>query len=253
MIFNEIINKLLLNESVSVSDVNDAIDSHKRVIINYHTKGEDKNTGARVVEVYAYGLTKAGNPVIRCFQPYGDTTSRVPSWKFFRLDRISYWNVTEQTFDKPADYYYKGLGEFNPDGDDSMKTVFKIIKFGNNDGLSIETPSNGPKSKNGKSLYRTDTELKMDRLKQQLKSPITLSDIKTMNGFKGATNTKSNETGPKKKDVSTDTEPIKDTSLNTTSNQSDNIYKTDTERRMERLRQQMQNPRKIDLDKLRRK
>ena len=71
MIFNDIINKLILNESVSIADVNDVIDRHKRVIINYHTKGEDKNTGARVVEVYAYGLTKAGNPVIRCFQQIG--------------------------------------------------------------------------------------------------------------------------------------------------------------------------------------
>ena len=38
MIFNDIINKLILNESVSIADVNDVIDRHKRVIINYHTK-----------------------------------------------------------------------------------------------------------------------------------------------------------------------------------------------------------------------
>ena len=83
------INRILLSESVSINSVNDAIDTHTRIIINYHTKGEDIATGARIIEVYAYGLTKAGNPVIRAFQPYGDTTSRVPSWKFFRLDRIT--------------------------------------------------------------------------------------------------------------------------------------------------------------------
>ena len=61
----ESLNKILLQESVSINSVNDAIDAHTRIIINYHTKGEDIATGARIIEVYAYGLTKAGNPVIR--------------------------------------------------------------------------------------------------------------------------------------------------------------------------------------------
>lgn len=43
-IFEKVLNKVLLDESVSIADVNDALDNHKRVIINYHTKGEDKNT-----------------------------------------------------------------------------------------------------------------------------------------------------------------------------------------------------------------
>ena len=67
----------------------------------------------RIIEVYAYGLTKAGNPVIRAFQPYGDTSSRVPSWKFFRIDRIIYWKPTKQIFTKPASDYYKNIGNFN--------------------------------------------------------------------------------------------------------------------------------------------
>ena len=170
----DIINKLILNESVSIADVNDVIDRHKRVIINYHTKGEDKNTGARVVEVYAYGLTKAGNPVIRCFQPYGDTTSRVPSWKFFRLDRISAWKETNQTFNRPADFFYKGLGDFNPNGDDTMSVVYKIAKFGSNNIINteIQTPTNGPRMKSSSTEpYRTDTERGMERLRQQLQNP----------------------------------------------------------------------------------
>ena len=174
MIFNDIINKLILNESVSIADVNNVIDRHKRVIINYHTKGEDKNTGARVVEVYAYGLTKAGNPVIRCFQPYGDTTSRVPSWKFFRLDRISAWKEMNQTFNRPADFFYKGLGEFNPNGDDTMNVVYKIAKFGNNNMINteIQTPKKGPRMKSSSTeLYKTDTERGMERLRQQLQNP----------------------------------------------------------------------------------
>ena len=106
----ELLQEILLKESVSVNDIDDAMDNHKRVIINYHSKGEDVATGARVIEVYAYGLTKAGNPVIRAFQPYGDTTTKVPSWKFFRLDRISAWEDTGQTFSRPASEIYRGLG-----------------------------------------------------------------------------------------------------------------------------------------------
>ena len=254
-IFGDIIDKLLLNEDVSISEVNDVIDRHKRVIINYHTKGEDKNTGARVIEVYAYGLTKAGNPVIRCFQPYGDTTSRVPSWKFFRLDRISAWKETNQTFDRPADFFYKGLGDFNPNGDDTMSVVYKIAKFGNENIVNTElhTPSKGPRMKastdkdNG--TYKTDTERGMERLRQQLQNPIKLSDIKTKNGFKNLDTPSSNDTGPKLKEP---TEKVKDNNNNNNiKSPSEQPYKTDTERGMERLRQQLQNPRKIDLDKLR--
>ena len=43
------INRILLSESVSINSVNDAIDTHTRIIINYHTKGEDIATGARYV------------------------------------------------------------------------------------------------------------------------------------------------------------------------------------------------------------
>lgn len=44
-LFEKVI-KCIINESrVSVDDVESAIDNHNRVIINYHSNGEDKNTG----------------------------------------------------------------------------------------------------------------------------------------------------------------------------------------------------------------
>ena len=256
------INRILLSESVSINSVNDAIDTHTRIIINYHTKGEDIATGARIIEVYAYGLTKAGNPVIRAFQPYGDTTSRVPSWKFFRLDRISYWKPTKQVFTEPANNYYKGLGNFNPDGDNTMSVVYKIAKFGNdNDNNEITKPINhsSPRMKgqsntndqqmqnarnNSDDVFKTDTEKRMERLKQQLNNPIKLSDIKTKQGFRQY-----------------DTKPIsirdlqnmlvkRNQNLNNQTNSNNDLYKTDTERRMDRLRQQLDNPLKIDLSKI---
>lgn len=201
-LLEDIINKVILEEDVEINDINDAIDNHKRVIINYHSKGEDNNTGARVIEVYAYGLTKAGNPVIRAFQPYGDTTSRVPSWKFFRLDRISAWKPTNQTFSKPADEYYKGLGDFNPNGDETMSIVYKIAKFGEEQtDNNLVTPQSRPKTKEEAQpeIYKTDTEKSLERLRQQVNNQIRLSDIKTKNGFRDFSKEEKPKEGPKTK------------------------------------------------------
>ena len=215
-LLERIYNSLLLTESVGVDEVNDALDNHKRVIINYRTKGEDKNTGARVIEVYAYGLTKAGNPCIRAFQPYGDTTSRVPSWKFFRLDRIIEWKPTEQTFDRPADFYYKNLGNFNPNGDETMSVVYKVAKFGN-DQIPQVSVNDEPKTK--EDVYKTDSETRMERLKQQVNNPIKLSDIKIGDAFKQAKQTPKPTGEPKtKEDVYTTskTQPLTQNNPNTT-------------------------------------
>lgn len=232
MVLLENILKNILNESkATVEDVNYAIDNHIRVIIDYNSKGDETNSGARVIEVYAYGLTKAGNPVIRAFQPYGNTTTRVPSWKFFRLDRITEWQPTKQTFSRPADFYYKNLGDFNPNGDETMSVVYKIAKFDNEE--QTESPDKSePKTKND--VYKTETETNMERLRQQVNNPIKLSDIKTNDAFKQlGKNQKDNEKPePKTKE---------------------DVYKTDTEIGMERLKQQLQNPKKIDLSKFERK
>ena len=215
-LLERIYNSLLLTESVGVDEVNDALDNHKRVIINYRSKGEDKNTGARVIEVYAYGLTKAGNPCIRAFQPYGDTTSRVPSWKFFRLDRIIEWKPTEQTFDRPADFYYKNLGNFNPNGDETMSVVYKVAKFGN-DQIPQVSVNDDPKTK--EDVYKTDSETRMERLKQQVNNPIKLSDIKIGDAFKQTKQTPKPTGEPKtKEDVYTTskTQPLTQNNPNTT-------------------------------------
>ena len=215
-LLERIYNSLLLTESVGVDEVNDALDNHKRVIINYRSIREDKNTGARVIEVYAYGLTKAGNPCIRAFQPYGDTTSRVPSWKFFRLDRIIEWKPTEQTFDRPADFYYKNLGNFNPNGDETMSVVYKVAKFGN-DQIPQVSVNDDPKTK--EDVYKTDSETRMERLKQQVNNPIKLSDIKIGDAFKQAKQTPKPTGEPKtKEDVYTTskTQPLTQNNPNTT-------------------------------------
>lgn len=234
MRLKELLQEAILEESASVEDVTSAIDNHNRIIINYHSNGKDEADGPRVIEVYAYGVTKAGNPVIRAFQPYGDTTSRVPSWKFFRLDRIVEWRPTKQIFSRPASDYYNGIGEFNSNGDKTMAMVYKIASFGDNDAISDTTLKNisdagVPKLK--PEIEKTETEKRMERLRQQIANPIKISDLKTQKP----------ESGP----------ILKPSSEQQKSDEhSEEIFKTDTERSMERLRKQLENPTKIDLDKL---
>ena len=247
-LLERIYNSLLLTESVSVDEVNDALDNHKRVIINYRSKGEDKNTGARVIEVYAYGLTKAGNPCIRAFQPYGDTTSRVPSWKFFRLDRIIEWKPTEQTFDRPADFYYKNLGNFNPNGDETMSVVYKVAKFGN-DQIPQVSVNDDPKTK--EDVYKTDSETRMERLRQQLNNPIKLSDIKLGDAFKQAKPTPKPTGEPKtKEDVYTTskTQPLTQNNPNTTEKKPE-----EKQNNLDRLRNILKDRQPISLSDLNKK
>lgn len=117
--------KSIINESVSTESIDDSIENRYQVVINYDGDPEHGVApGLRTIQAYAYGLTKAGNPVIRAFQPYGDTASNVPAWKFFRVDRITSWKPTYAITNTPAQ-------GFNPSGDKSMSTVYSIINFSN--------------------------------------------------------------------------------------------------------------------------
>lgn len=227
--------KKILNEGVTDEQVNDALDNHKRIIIKYNgpiRKNGVKNSGdgifhsgPRVIEVYAYGETSLGNKVIRAFEPYGSTQSKVPEWKYFLLDRISEWTPTEQTFSKPADFYYHNIGKFNPNDDKTMAIVYKIAKFGDDNLAPTQnTQKSMPKTKDD--VFKTGTEDKMERLRQQLAHPITLDDIKKNDGLTQLSNRPTPQAGPKTKD---------------------DVYKTDSEQEIERRRQQIQNPRTIDL------
>ena len=85
----------MLIESVSINSITDSIKNLYQVVINY--EGDPAHgiaPGKRVIEVQAYGLTKSGNPVIRAYQPYGDTASTVPEWKFFRLRKKPLFSVS---------------------------------------------------------------------------------------------------------------------------------------------------------------
>lgn len=114
---------LLMEGVANVSDVNDAINHLTQVEIRYLTDGKPIATGRRIIYPVAYGLTKSGNPVIRAFEPYGDTSTKVPAWKFFRLDRIKNWRPLKKSF--------KGerLEGFNENGDETMSVVYNIANI----------------------------------------------------------------------------------------------------------------------------
>lgn len=136
---NNTILKNPINEAATPQQVTDAIKKRYAVKIKYNSGGDEKGNGQRLIEPVAYGTMKgSGNPVIRAFQPFGDTKTKVPHWKMFRLDRIEDWKpLKNRHFDDPSksqfmknSYTPTGAeGNFNPNGDNSMDQVFIVADF----------------------------------------------------------------------------------------------------------------------------
>lgn len=240
--FSDIVTSILLTESVAVGKVNDAINRTYEVEINYHTDGKDEATGKRIIQPVAYGLTKAGNPVIRAFQPYGDTTSKVPSWKFFRLDRISSWTPKyKRVFRDPPPGMHEADGVFNPNGDKTMSVVYNIAQFNNTKkepNVQVgETGGPVEKSKVKKKYYSykdNETIKKLDGIKKQLDNPVYISDILK----KGADDKEVNKvgTGPvMKQNKPTVTPPSTPTHISYKDN--------DAIKKLDGIKKQLENPR----------
>ncbi len=130
IILEEVIKHKLITEGAGYAQVDDAIENRYRVKIEYKDD-ENKPPSKRFIEVYARGLTKAGNPVIRAYQLFGGTTTKIPRWKFFRLDKIVKWEPTKVKFKTPIDTRDPVVPKFNKSGDRAMGSVNKIMKFDN--------------------------------------------------------------------------------------------------------------------------
>ena len=242
----------LLTENVEVGKVNDAINKTYEVKINYVSDDDNTGSGERIIQPVAYGLTKKGNPVIRAFQPQGDTKTKVPSWKFFRLDRIQSWKpMYRNTFDEPPGMYGAD-GTYNPNGDGSMSAVYNQAVFGNplkqqtrktqvvpvQQQQPKQTATTGPVTKQNaaqqKPQYITakdNSEVKkLDKLRKQLDNPRYISDIISDKGL-------NNEPQQQPKLTAT-SGPV--TKQNTIQQQQEiPTMKTPTERDIESRRQQM--------------
>ena len=123
----------ILKEDTLNDMVKDAIRKRYEVYINYdgedHEYDKGKGKGRRLIQPVAFGLTKRGNPVIRAFQPQGDTKTKKPAWKFFLLDKISNWQPNKRSHFKEPPGIYTADGKFNPQGDKTMSTVYMVADF----------------------------------------------------------------------------------------------------------------------------
>ena len=180
-LFEEIIAEIL-TEDVNTGKINDAISRSYEVKINYESETDDAS-GERIIQPVAYGLTKAGKPVIRAYQPFGDTQSSVPAWKFFLVSGIQSWKpLFKRVFKTPPP-------GFNPSGDKSMSTIYKIAKFfGQSDAETASKQpepikANGPVTKQDIktpqhiSANNNPEVKKLEKLKKQLDNPKYFSDI----------------------------------------------------------------------------
>ena len=114
-LLNEDILKELLQESASRNDIMTAMKDRTVVAINY-----DGDANVRYVEIYAYGLTKGGNPaVIGWLRNNISKTLRLPiarhkiKWRIYRLDKIDHMQMTKTHFDASPDFIRQNRPHFN--------------------------------------------------------------------------------------------------------------------------------------------
>lgn len=249
-LFEQIVNAIL-TEDVEIGKVNDAIDRTYEVKINYLSDGDDSASGERIIQPVAYGLTKAGNPVIRAFQPYGDTKTKTPAWKFFRLDRIQSWKpMYKQVFKNRPPEGFNAEGIFNETGDKSMSVVYNIAQFGTtpNEKASKQpqpVKASGPVMKKDLETPRhisakDNPEVKkLEKLKKQLDNPKYFSDIVKNKSFGSQQQqVQSGNTTDNAHMTATSGPVMKDT------------FKTQTEKDIESRRAQMNKNEKVSQDVL---
>lgn len=170
----EILQKVL-NESVGSNEVSDAINNHNYVDITY--VDEDSNApGRRLIQPYAYGLSKANNEILRAFQIEGDTLRGEPKWKTFRLDRITSWRPRRQTFNIPPPMQgYEEAPDYNRLGDRSMSTVFLQATFDNFDDTLSAAKAKTQFVKGAPKLSKKNTQGPIPNASQQRKRNVFTS------------------------------------------------------------------------------
>jgi len=112
----------LILEVAAKGDVMNAMRKRRIVELYYDDDEDPGGKEKRFVQMYCYGISKAGNEVVRVYQVGGDTKTIQPGWKLFRTDRIDRMKVLGGTFDEA-----KPL--FNPTGDKDMIKINYITKF----------------------------------------------------------------------------------------------------------------------------
>lgn len=122
-----LLNNLILEEA-SRSEIQDAIEKHQTIRL-YYEGDETEVRGWRWVEPYVFGVSLAGNDIIRVFQVEGVTDTEQPAWKTFRTDKISRWIKTPKIFFQPISDRDPSVPRYRENGDDGMITIYKQARF----------------------------------------------------------------------------------------------------------------------------
>lgn len=120
------------NANVSPEKIYKSLDNHWAAVIRYRSKvdKEGKHIKKRYIFPVAFGVSKAGNDVIRAYQINGDTNTIIPKWKFFRYDRIISWE--NKTFTNIDTKELKKIlnAPYNENGDKLMIKIYKQATLG---------------------------------------------------------------------------------------------------------------------------
>jgi hypothetical protein len=177
----DILQEVLL-ENVTPSEINDAINNKIQVIINY--SDEEKHAPKkRLIEPYAYGMTKSGNTVLRAYQYNGDTFRGIPKWKLFRVDRITNWLPTNNHFNAQPSERGWNAANYNETNDNSMVNVLNQVHFDYDDN------STNPYAKGSKAYQiRKQTDnlkqsqpININQLQNNTSGPIVNQNIQNLN------------------------------------------------------------------------
>ena len=134
--------KGLICEIASKEGVVDAIKKRQKVII-YYDGDEPGGRGLRQIEPYCFGISKAGNQVLRAWDDEGASHTAykgeqpLPGWRLFRLDKILSIKPTGEVYNTPRPGY-------NFNGDKSMVSVIINAKFDNQPPTTQTTPGTSP-------------------------------------------------------------------------------------------------------------
>jgi len=120
-----VIKQIILEKSVD--QITNSVKNRNLVTIYYD--GEDNGgKGLRVIEPFCFGVSKAGNLVLRAWEREGASHTAqkgeqpLPGWRLFRYDRIGSFNANPtQTFDEVRPLY-------NPN-DKGMTQIKLCAKF----------------------------------------------------------------------------------------------------------------------------
>lgn len=109
-----------------------AIENRKQVDLDYVDGDGVKNH--RNVEIYAYGISRAHNQIIRVFQTWGGSRTmhrNGKEWRTLRVDRIKRLRVldTFSSFDNAPNKRFGGVPNYKMN-DKDMIYIFKQVKFG---------------------------------------------------------------------------------------------------------------------------